>query len=156
MSSIKHRHLGVKSSHRSALLRNLVTSLIETESIRTTWPRAKEAQRMAEKLITLGKRNTNAARQRAQGILFVCQFTNHSTSQAGLSLPFPLPSCSFSSHNPKFRLILTPLVPIWIETRRIPPKTLRPPPRALRQPTGRLHARPAHRTPKSRQQAQAR
>jgi large subunit ribosomal protein L17 len=55
-----------------ALLRNLVTSLIETESIRTTWPRAKEAQRMAEKLITLGKRNTNAARQKAQGILFVC------------------------------------------------------------------------------------
>ncbi|KAF7512405.1 hypothetical protein GJ744_001340 [Endocarpon pusillum] len=70
MSSIKHRHLGVKSSHRSALLRNLVTSLIETESIRTTWPRAKEAQRMAEKLITLGKRNNNAARQQAQAILF--------------------------------------------------------------------------------------
>jgi large subunit ribosomal protein L17 len=71
MSSIKHRHLGRKSSHRMALLRNLVTSLIETESIRTTWPRAKEAQRMAEKLITLGKRNTEAARQQAQAILFV-------------------------------------------------------------------------------------
>jgi large subunit ribosomal protein L17 len=71
MSSIKHRHLGRKSSHRIALLRNLVTSLIEKESIRTTWPKAKEAQIMAEKLITLGKRNTNAAKQRAQGMLFV-------------------------------------------------------------------------------------
>lgn len=72
MSSIKHRHLGVKSSHRIAMLRNLVTTLVDFETLRTTWPRAKEAQKLAEKLITLGKRNTNAARQRAQGILFVC------------------------------------------------------------------------------------
>lgn len=70
----KYRHLNRKSSHRQALLRNLVTSLFEHESIATTWPKAKEAQRLAEKLITLGKKNTNAARNRAQTIFYVCVF----------------------------------------------------------------------------------
>lgn len=70
MSALKYRHLGRDSEHRKALLRNLVTSLIANESISTTWHKAKEAQRLAEKLITLGKRNTEAARQRAKGIFF--------------------------------------------------------------------------------------
>ncbi|MCJ1243462.1 hypothetical protein MMC30_000659 [Trapelia coarctata] len=68
--AMKYRHLGRKSSHRQALLRNLVTSLFEHESISTTWPKAKEAQRLAEKLITLGKRNTQAAKNKAQGIFY--------------------------------------------------------------------------------------
>jgi hypothetical protein len=72
MSSIKYRHLGRDSAHRQALLRNLVTSLIEKESISTTWAKAKEAQRLAEKLITLGKKNTNASKQKAQAIFYVC------------------------------------------------------------------------------------
>ncbi|RAO64285.1 uncharacterized protein BHQ10_000297 [Talaromyces amestolkiae] len=66
----KYRHLSRSSSHRQALLRNLVTSLIKHESITTTWPKAKEAQRLAEKLITLGKRNTEHARRRAQSIFY--------------------------------------------------------------------------------------
>jgi ribosomal protein L17 len=68
---VKYRHLSRDSAHRKALLRNLVTSLIEHESITTTWHKAKEAQRLAEKLITLGKRNTVASKQGAQAILFV-------------------------------------------------------------------------------------
>lgn len=68
---LKYRHLGRSSSHRQALLRNLVTSLIEHESIATTWPKAKEAQRLAEKVITLGKKNTEASRRRATQIFFV-------------------------------------------------------------------------------------
>lgn len=68
---VKYRHLSRHSAHRKALLRNLVTSLIEHESITTTWHKAKEAQRLAEKLITLGKRNTIASQQGAQAILFV-------------------------------------------------------------------------------------
>ncbi|KAF2159742.1 hypothetical protein M409DRAFT_29746 [Zasmidium cellare ATCC 36951] len=67
---VKYRHLSRKSSHRRALLRNLVTSLIQHESITTTWHKAKEAQRLAEKLITLGKKDTNATRTRARSILF--------------------------------------------------------------------------------------
>ncbi|RAL00289.1 mitochondrial 54S ribosomal protein bL17m [Aspergillus ibericus CBS 121593] len=61
----KFRHLSRKSSHRQALLRNLVTSLFKHESITTTWAKAKEAQRLAEQLITLGKKNTEASRRRA-------------------------------------------------------------------------------------------
>ena len=69
--ALKYRHLGRESSHRHALLRNLVTSLFEHESISTTWPKAKEAQRLAEKLITMGKKNTEASRRRATQIFYV-------------------------------------------------------------------------------------
>ena len=68
---VAYRHLSRSSSHRQALLRNLVTSLVQEESIRTTWPKAKEAQRLAEKLITLAKRNNETSRRAAQGILYV-------------------------------------------------------------------------------------
>ena len=69
-NTLKYRHLSRSSAHRQALLRNLVTSLISQESIQTTWHKAKEAQRLAEKLITLGKKNTIASRTRAEQILF--------------------------------------------------------------------------------------
>ncbi|KAK4241333.1 ribosomal protein L17 [Achaetomium macrosporum] len=67
---MKYRQLSRDSAHRKALLRNLVTSLIKNESIHTTWPKAKEAQRLAEKLITHAKKNDEIARRKAQGILF--------------------------------------------------------------------------------------
>ncbi|KAK3327821.1 ribosomal protein L17 [Cercophora scortea] len=66
----KYRHLSRSSAHRQALLRNLVTSLVKDEVIHTTYPKAKEAQRLAEKLITLAKRNNETARRKAQGILY--------------------------------------------------------------------------------------
>lgn len=69
--AVKYRHLSRNSAHRQALLRNLVTSLFEHESISTTWAKAKEAQRLAEKLVTLSKRNTVASRRRAHQIFFV-------------------------------------------------------------------------------------
>ncbi|KAJ5086322.1 hypothetical protein NUU61_007629 [Penicillium alfredii] len=66
----RYRHLSRNSAHRQALLRNLVTSLFEHETITTTWPKAKEAQRLAEKLITLGKKNTEQSRRRALEIFY--------------------------------------------------------------------------------------
>lgn len=69
---LQYRHLGRSSAHRQALLRNLVTSLFKHESISTTLPKAKEAQRLAEKLITLGKKNTEASRRSAVSIFYVC------------------------------------------------------------------------------------
>jgi len=51
------RKLGRNSSHRKAMFRNMVTSLIEEEKIQTTDAKAKELRRVAERLITLGKRN---------------------------------------------------------------------------------------------------
>ena len=67
----KYRHLSRSSSHRQALLRNLVTSLFKNETISTTWPKAQEAQRLAEKLITLGKKNTDASKRKALSIFYV-------------------------------------------------------------------------------------
>jgi large subunit ribosomal protein L17 len=50
------RKLGMTTSHRLAMLRNMVTSLLDHERIQTTDTRAKELRRVAEKMITLGKR----------------------------------------------------------------------------------------------------
>ncbi|KAK7532315.1 mitochondrial 54S ribosomal protein bL17m [Phyllosticta citribraziliensis] len=65
-----HRHLSRSSAHRQALLRNLVTSLFEHETITTTWHKAKEAQALADKLVTMAKKNTIASRSRAQSIFY--------------------------------------------------------------------------------------
>jgi large subunit ribosomal protein L17 len=59
------RKLGRTSAHRRALLRNLVTSLLEHEQIETTDAKAKELRRVAERMITLGKRGGLHARRRA-------------------------------------------------------------------------------------------
>ena len=83
---VKYRHLSRKSSHRKALLRNLVASLFEHESIQTTWPKAKEAQRFAEKLITLGKKNTNGSRNAAWRHFYVCIEQYHSFPISGGAL----------------------------------------------------------------------
>ena len=53
---VSGRKLGRTSSHRKAMLGNMVASLLEHERIHTTVPKAKEARKMAEKLITLGKK----------------------------------------------------------------------------------------------------
>ena len=59
------RKLGRTSSHRKALFRNMVTSLFEHERVQTTDAKAKEVRRVAEKLITLGKRGDLGSRRRA-------------------------------------------------------------------------------------------
>ena len=59
------RKLNRSGSHRSAMLRNIVTSLLEHERIATTVPKAKEVRRVAEKMITLGKRGDLHARRQA-------------------------------------------------------------------------------------------
>jgi len=51
------RKLGRNASHRDAMFRNMVTSLLDVEKIQTTDAKAKELRRVAERLITLGKRN---------------------------------------------------------------------------------------------------
>ena len=58
-----HRRLGRKREHRHALLRNLVTALFQYERIETTVAKAKEARRLAERMITFGKRGDLAARR---------------------------------------------------------------------------------------------
>ena len=66
---MRGRQLSRDSEHRKALRRNMIQSLFEHGQIRTTLPKAKEVRAMAEKLITLAKRNTLLARRRAIAIL---------------------------------------------------------------------------------------
>jgi large subunit ribosomal protein L17 len=62
---VKGRKLGRTTAHRTALLRNLVTSFLEKERVRTTLAKAKEARPLAEKMITLAKQGTLPSRRRA-------------------------------------------------------------------------------------------
>lgn len=57
--------LGRNSSHRLAMIRNMVTSLFEHERIVTTTPKAKEARKIADKMMTLAKRGDLHARRQA-------------------------------------------------------------------------------------------
>ena len=59
------RKLGMPTDQRRAMLRNQVTSFLENGKITTTVTRAKETRSMAEKMITLGKKGTLAARRQA-------------------------------------------------------------------------------------------
>ena len=59
------RKLGRTTAHRMAMLRGMVTLLLENEKVDTTLTRAKEVRSLAEKMITLGKKNTLASRRAA-------------------------------------------------------------------------------------------
>jgi ribosomal protein L17 len=125
VASSKFRHLGRDSQHRQALLRNLIDKLFEHEQITTTWPKAKAAQRVAEKLITLGKRNDEIARRKAQAMFYV---------------RYKDPPQNPPQTSPPIHYYI-PLTLISPAPRTPPTQTLRRIPRTLRQPTRRLHPR---------------
>ncbi|MBE3129376.1 MAG: 50S ribosomal protein L17 [Acidobacteria bacterium] len=62
---VKKGKLGRDTAHRRALLRNMVTSFLDCERIRTTLAKARAARPVAEKMITLAKRGTLHARRQA-------------------------------------------------------------------------------------------
>src|SRR2546425_13352823 len=70
---MRHRVAGVKlgrtAAHRRALLRNLVTALLEHEVVRTTDAKAKELRRWGDRGITLGKQGTLYAPRRARAVI---------------------------------------------------------------------------------------
>jgi len=61
--------LGRTSAHRKAMLRNLVTSLLDHERIETTDAKAKEVRRLTDRMITLGKRGSLHARRQALSVI---------------------------------------------------------------------------------------
>ncbi len=63
------RKLGRNSAHRNAMMRNMVTSLIANEKITTTDTRAKELRKVADRMITLGKRGDLHARRLALQVI---------------------------------------------------------------------------------------
>ena len=64
-----HRKLSRNTSHRRALLRNLVTDFLDHGRLMTTLPKAKEVRPLAEKMITLGKRDNLHARRQIESYL---------------------------------------------------------------------------------------
>jgi len=66
---VKRGMLRRNTAHRRALLRNLVTSFLERERMRTTLAKARQARPIAEKMITLAKRGTLHARRQALAYL---------------------------------------------------------------------------------------
>jgi len=63
------KRLGRNSSHQQAMMRNMVTSLLDHERIVTTTPKAKELRKLADKMITLGKRGDLHARRQALAVI---------------------------------------------------------------------------------------
>ncbi len=64
-----HGRLGVQPAHRRAMVRNMVTSLLKHERIKTTKVRAKEIRRYAEKMITVAKKETLASKRHVLGFV---------------------------------------------------------------------------------------
>ena len=63
------RKLGRDSAHRWAMMRTMVTQLIEHERIRTTVAKAKELRKVADRVVTYAKRGTLSARRRATAVV---------------------------------------------------------------------------------------
>ena len=70
---MRHRksgtHLGRSPAHRKAMFRNMVTSLLDQERIETTDAKAKQIRRLADRMITLGKRGDLHARRQALSVI---------------------------------------------------------------------------------------
>ncbi len=67
---VKKKKLGRNTAQRRALLRNLVTSFLEKERMRTTLAKAKAAKPLAEKMITLAKKDTLNAKRQALSYIY--------------------------------------------------------------------------------------
>jgi len=67
---VSYQRLGLTTGHRKAVLRNLVTSLIKEDRIKTTETRAKQVKGIAEKMITLAKKGDLAARRQALAYIY--------------------------------------------------------------------------------------
>ena len=83
------RKLNRTSSHRLAMLRNMTNSLLRHEVITTTLPKAKELRRVAEPLITLGKKPSLANRRLAFDRLRDRDIVGQAVRRTGPALPDP-------------------------------------------------------------------
>lgn len=90
--ALGYRTLSRKSSQRKALLRDLITNLIINGRIETTVTKAKELKRLADKMVTLAKKNTLASRRSAATVL-----RGEVLSEDGKAL-----SILFNTYGPKF------------------------------------------------------
>jgi len=67
---VGYQRMGMTTGHRKAMLRNMVTSLIKENRIKTTETRAKQINSIAEKMVTLAKKGDLAARRQALAYIY--------------------------------------------------------------------------------------
>ena len=96
---VDHRKLGRTASHRKALMRSMVTSLFDAERITTTAPKAKEARRVAERLITRAKKGHKA----------------HAAGQTGVALAHWRGAGRFVRSTEVLRKLFDQLAPLYME-----------------------------------------
>ncbi len=103
--SLGYRKLGRDSAKRKALLRDLLTDLIINERIETTLPKAKEIQRLADKMVTLGKANTLSARvQAAKMVRF--EYTDETEQQYAIQKLFSVIAEKYKDRNGGYTRVL--------------------------------------------------
>jgi large subunit ribosomal protein L17 len=103
--SLGYRKLGRDSAKRKALLRDLITDLIINERIETTLFKAKELQRLADKMITLGKTNTLSSRvQAAKMIRF--EYTDDNKEQYAIQKLFSEIATKYQDRNGGYTRVL--------------------------------------------------
>lgn len=103
--SLGYRKLGRNSAQRKALLRDLVTDLIINERIETTLYKAKELQRLADKMVTLGKANTLAARVQAAKLVRF-EYTNEEKDQYAIQKLFSEIATKYKNRNGGYTRVL--------------------------------------------------
>jgi ribosomal protein L17 len=116
------RQLGRKSPHRTAMYRNMASSLVIHETIRTTLPKAKELRRVVEPLITMAKEDGVAQRRRAFDRLRNKESVGKLFNELGPATA-PVPAATSASS----RSAIVPATPrpwrwcSWSTSRRRPP-----------------------------------
>ena len=103
--SLGYRKLGRDMAKRKALLRDLVTDLIINEKIETTLPKAKELQRLADRMVTLGKANTLASRvQAAKMVRF--EYVDENNEQYAIQKLFSVIAPKYKERNGGYTRVL--------------------------------------------------
>ena len=102
------RQLGRTPSHKMAMLRNMVTSLIEHERIVTTLAKAKEVQRLAEKIVTMAKRGTvRATKVLSTQNVDATDLTQENSDSNGVIEPSVVSDTDLSSHSKQQKQLFT-------------------------------------------------
>ena len=101
--ALGYRKLSRHSAERKALLRDLITDLIINDRIETTVSKAKELKRLADKMVTLGKKGDLAARRQAAELI---RFEKDEEGQYAIQKLFTVIAPKFANRNGGYTRVL--------------------------------------------------
>ncbi len=101
--ALGYRKLSRHSNERKALLRDLITDLIINDRIETTVSKAKELKRLADKMVTLGKKGDLAARRQAAELI---RFEKDEEGQYAIQKLFTVIAPKFANRNGGYTRVL--------------------------------------------------